>query len=94
MNPILKKVTGKRVTPKDIGDLLEKHLGLNPNEFHCKQALEAIDRIQDSQVRTSIKVMRLCIDETICHEVKQVVAYLRILDFENAFTPSLTKDVS
>lgn len=80
MTPILKKISSSRVASDEIANLLEKHLGPDPSETHCIQAIEAVGRIRDLQVRGSLKVVMLVCGGSPCNQVKQLPEFLRSLD--------------
>lgn len=61
----------------EIADLLEKHLGINPSETHCIQAINAVARIRDIPLRNSIQLTMLLVDGCPCNRVKELPAFLR-----------------
>ncbi len=78
MNPILRKLSGSRLTRSEVADLLEKHVGDYLNEYHCKQAYEAISQIPDESIKASALVIaKIFQDKGPCEFVKVIVRNLR-----------------
>ena len=46
-NPILRRLSRPGTTGRVAADLLAKHIGPGTNEAHCRQAVEALQRMKD-----------------------------------------------
>jgi hypothetical protein len=58
MNPVLKQLKRRGLGRHQIADLLEKHIGDGQSEYLCKQALDALMKIDDTQFLSMIRVTR------------------------------------
>lgn len=83
MNPVLKKIKSAH-SSRDIVDLLERHIGLGNNKFHCEQAYEALMGLQDHQLLIDLKSYLEAInilsgshDIDACCKVRRAIRYLR-----------------
>lgn len=47
MNPVLKKLARPDITAAEIAESIRKHIGESGSEYHCQEAVEAINKIRD-----------------------------------------------
>lgn len=82
MNPILRKLRRKNLSPADVAQLLEKHIGDGSNEFHCRQACEALRTIRREDTRSYAQFIDNILNgvSTRCEVVKRVISALRSAD--------------
>jgi len=57
MPPTLRALSRKFATRAVLADLLAKHAGADRNPYHCRQALNALDRIHDEELRAKLQVL-------------------------------------
>ena len=78
-NAVLKKLSSRNISNSIIADLLEKHIGDGSNEYHCRQAFEALVRIKEQ--RTTIPAFVLCRllrnGNNYCEMVRAAAAQIR-----------------
>ncbi len=55
VNPVLRKLSDRRLSPFEIASLVEKHIGDGSNEFHCEQAYNALTRIRQAKIRQVVR---------------------------------------
>lgn len=77
--PVLKKLRSQRLSPGETASLLQKHIGSGSNEEHCAQALEAISRGRNPQVRGVLQGLNLLLTDDIqsCERVMALIGQLR-----------------
>jgi hypothetical protein len=79
MNPTLRKLSDARLTPIEIATLLEKHIGSGSDDFHCRQALDALERIPTDAPHVAARVLARLVetDASPCDTIKLIIARLR-----------------
>ena len=81
---MLKKISAE-LAPREIADLLERHLGPAPLTSHCVEARSRLRRIRDPQLRAAICVAdKLVGEEDPCAAVLSAMATLREWNNRNA----------
>lgn len=79
MNPVLKKLRNRKLSPSDIADLLERHIGDGLNEAHCRDACDALHTIGHEKANSYARVIKAMLDyePNKCEIVKSVILALR-----------------
>lgn len=79
MNPVLRKLSKRLLSPAGMADLLEKHIGDGTNDLHCKQACDALSKIQDHDIRVQVCItVRLLSESTTdCLIARRIIELLR-----------------
>lgn len=79
VNPVLKKLRSSRISAGEIATLLEKHIGSDSNEANCVQALEALQRIPNQQIRNAVLVLNLLLksDAPPSERIRAVIGQIR-----------------
>lgn len=77
MNPTLRKIRSAK-SASEVADLLQKHIGEGANQSHCKDACEAIQRIENEEIKQSIRAMLVVHDNSNwCDTAQVIIATLR-----------------
>ena len=58
--PTVRQLSDSRLSPRELGALLQKHIGDGSNEFHCEQAYKELRRIRDPRIQQFIGVTARC----------------------------------
>ena len=78
-NPTLKKLSDPTLSRSEIADLLEKHIGVGDNEWHCQSAYDALMRIRDTDTRDLARIFAILTkdQDKYCDSIRQVIRILR-----------------
>lgn len=79
MNPVLKRLGRPNISRGDIATMLEKHIGSEPSERHCEEALTALSRIKNVNLSNPLRVLARLVkaNGTSCEAVRQAIEFLR-----------------
>ena len=82
-SPTLKALSRKSLTPVEIADLLQKHIGDGSSDFVCQQALDALRRLKDPSVLVVPNVTMLILfagtELPQCEQVGLIIDLLQIM---------------
>lgn len=78
-NSTLKKLSHRNISPVEIADLLEKHIGENPNEYCCKQALDALVRIKNININITTRATHRILgsDTNHCDAISVIINQIK-----------------
>jgi hypothetical protein len=84
MNSILQKFVSHGVKPSERAFLLEKHIGAGDSEYVCAQAIDAIEKIKDEEIRSLCQVVirLLGANCAACDALRTVIPMLRSLHID------------
>ena len=79
VNPVLKKLRSGVLSSADTAALLQKHVGPCSNQYHCGEALEAIESGRNQQARSALRVIRLLLtgEKSSCELALALIMQLR-----------------
>lgn len=84
-NPVLRKLSSRKLLPRDMADLMQKHVGDGENEGYCREACDALGRIRNDGLRGQVQlVLRFSRatnpDFTWCEVAREIIKVLRDTD--------------
>ena len=78
-NPLLDKLTGPPRSLADVADMLERHIGDGMDEAHCRQAIDALERIRLYNPTYYLRAALRELDQKAapCEVIRRVIRVLR-----------------
>ena len=79
MNTVLRQLGRPNISRGEIAALLEKHVGRDPSEHHCEEALAALHRLKDEELSALLRVLARLVKagSTACGTVREAIELLR-----------------